>query len=472
MIKKPDSPEKTSQLDSQFLESSSVGGTPAEKSAEGKFVSGSTMKHVIEMTVTGSIGLMAIFSVDLLTLLYISMLKDDALTAGVGFSGLINFFAISINIGLMIGSSALTSRLIGEGKRIRAKEFASSSMGWTFIASSLVSLILLVFSAKILELSGASGRAHEVATIILYITLPSGPLMALGMGLSGLLRADGDASRAMYVTLAGGIVTAILDPLLIFGLDLGVIGAAITIVISRIVFAIVGWHGCCKVHDLVAWPKLSVMKNDAQPLLGIAVPAILTNIATPVANGFLLRIMSQFGEQAIAATTIIDRLTPVAFGALFALSGAIGPILSQNLGAKKFDRVSEGLRDGLKFVVIYVLVTWCVLILTSGLIVNIFHASALTAEYVVFFCFLSGAIWIFNGFLFTANAAFNNLGFPVYSTLFNWLRATLGVVPLAFVGAAFAGFKGALVGVAIGGGVFGTAAVVTAFKQIDKLAQK
>lgn len=464
--------EKINTLDPQPAEGSGTSTFPVEKSTEGKFVSGSTMKHVIQMTVTGSIGLMAIFSVDLLTLLYISMLKDDALTAGVGFSGLINFFAISINIGLMIGSSALTARFIGQGKRSRAREFASSSMGWTLIVSSLISLILLVFSSKILELSGATGQIHEVATHILYITLPSIPLMALGMGLSGLLRADGDANRAMYVTLAGGIATAILDPILIFGLDLGVTGAAIAIVMSRLVFVIIGWHGCYKVHNLVGWPKLSAMKNDAKPLFGIALPAILTNIATPVANGFLLRIISQFGEQAIAATTIIDRLTPVAFGALFALSGAIGPILSQNLGARKFSRVSQGLRDGLKLVVIYVVVTWGLLILTSGIIVNIFHASGATAEYVIFFCFISGLIWIFNGFLFTANAAFNNLGFPVYSTAFNWLRATLGVVPLAFIGAYFAGFKGSLVGVAIGGLIFGTAAVVTAFRQIDKLAKR
>ena len=96
-----DASKHTSKSETQSIEGEKTPAQPNQKSAQGKFVSGSTMQHVIKMTVTGSIGLMAIFSVDLLTLLYISMLKDDALTAGVGFSGLINFFAISINIGLI-----------------------------------------------------------------------------------------------------------------------------------------------------------------------------------------------------------------------------------------------------------------------------------------------------------------------------------------------------------------------------------
>jgi putative MATE family efflux protein len=434
-----------------------------------KFVTGSTMRHVIEMTVTGSIGLMAIFSVDLLTLLYVSMLKDDALTAGVGYSALINFFAISINIGLMIGSSALVARFIGAGDRIKARDMASSSLGWAVIVSLCVAIILFLFSSSILTLLGATGRVHAVAYHILCITLPSGPLMALGMCLSGILRADGDANRAMYVTLAGGIATAIFDPILIFGLNLGVTGAAIAIVISRIVFVLIGWHGCYKIHNLTGMPKLSAMKSDAKPLFKIAFPAVLTNIATPVANAFLLRIVSQFGEQAVAATAIIDRLTPVAFGVLFALSGAIGPILSQNLGAKKFDRVNDGLRDGLIVVALYVAFTWGLLSLANGLIVNMFHATGATAQYVRFFCFISGFMWIFNGFLFTANAAFNNLGYPIYSTVFNWMRATLGVVPLGFLGASMGGFQGSLIGVSLGGLIFGTAAVFVAFRQIKKL---
>jgi hypothetical protein len=78
-------------------------------------------------------------------------------------------------------------------------------------------------------------------------------------------------------------------------------------------------------------------------------------------------------------------------------------------------------------------------------------------------------MWFFIGLVFVANAAFNNLGFPLLSTGFNWARATLGVVPFAFLGAALAGPKGAVMGLALGSVAFGIGAIFTAFWTIRRL---
>jgi Na+-driven multidrug efflux pump len=75
-----------------------------------RFVTGSTMRHVAVMTGTGSVGLVAVFAVDLLSLLYVSWLGDPTLTAGVGLATIVLFFAVSINVGLMIAVGALVSR--------------------------------------------------------------------------------------------------------------------------------------------------------------------------------------------------------------------------------------------------------------------------------------------------------------------------------------------------------------------------
>ena len=74
------------------------------------FTRGSTMRHVVVMSSTGAVGLLAIFAVDLLSLLYISWLGKPALTAGVGLATIVLFFAVSINVGLMIAVGALVSR--------------------------------------------------------------------------------------------------------------------------------------------------------------------------------------------------------------------------------------------------------------------------------------------------------------------------------------------------------------------------
>jgi putative MATE family efflux protein len=436
------------------------------------FTRGSTMGHVVKMTVTGSIGLMAIFFVDFLSLLYVSWLKDEQLTAAVGFASIILFLLVSFNIGFMIAATALTARRLGQRDKDGARRIAGSSIAWMAVSALVLTVILLPLLGPILGLLGASGRVADVAHTYLLITLPSHVLMALGMGFSGALRAVGDANRAMYVTLAGGIVTAIIDPILIFGLGLGVHGAAICVVISRLVFALVGWHGAVKVHDMVGRPTIPQAMGDGRNIAGIAVPAILTNIATPLSLAVVARIVSDFGPAAVAANAVIDRLTPIAFGALFALSGAVGPILAQNWGAGMFHRMRSALRDSFIFAALYVLASWVVLVLCRHWIVDLFALTGAAAQGVLFFCWFSGPMWFFIGLLFTSNAVFNNLGYPLYSTIFNWGRATLGTVPFAWVGAQLYGFEGALAGVAMGSVVFGVAAAIMAVRTIGKLERK
>jgi putative MATE family efflux protein len=433
------------------------------------FVSGSTLRHVLVMTGTGSVGLMAIFVVDLLSLLYVSWLGRPEATAGVGFATIVLFFAISFNIGLMIGVSALVARALGAGRRDEARRMGGSTIAVMGLTGAVVFIVIWLFLPGLLTLLGASGETHAIALRFLHIVLPANILMAVGMGLSGILRAVGDAKRSMYVTLAGGIATAILDPILIFGLGLGTDGAAIATVFSRIIFVIVGWHGAVHVHAMVARPTLSDIAMDARPMWAIAGPAILTNVATPVANAFIAAIIARFGDKAIAAWAIIDRLVPVVFGALFAMSGAIGPILSQNWGAGRFDRMRQALNDAVLVSCIYVLVTWGLLVIGRGALVSLFNVDGMAAEIIHVFAWISGPMWLALGALFVANASFNNLGFALYSTAFNWGRAVLGAMPLAWAGAMLDGPRGVLVGVTLSAVIFGSAALVMAYRVITRL---
>jgi len=131
-------------------------------------------------------------------------------------------------------------------------------------------------------------------------------------------------------------------------------------------------------------------------------------------------VVARYGETVIAASATIDRLVPVAFGGLFALSGAIGPILGQNWGAGRFDRMRRTLRDGIVFTAAYVGAVWLLLVGVRHLLVLAFKATGPGADLLLFFCLVSGPMWFFIGLLFLANASFNNLGFPLLSTLFNW----------------------------------------------------
>jgi Na+-driven multidrug efflux pump len=218
--------------------------------------------------------------------------------------------------------------------------------------------------------------------------------------------------------------------------------------------------------------RLSEMLADSRTIFAIAAPAILTNVATPFSLAVVARIVSVFGPSAIAANAVIDRLTPLAFGALFALSGAVGPILAQNWGGGQFSRMRSAMLDSFKVAGIYVFVTWTILVLSRHYIVALFQLSGQAAEGVIFFCWISGPMWFFVGLLFTANAAFNNLGRPLYSTAFNWGRATFGTIPFAWFGAQYYGYNGALAGMMLGSILFGIFAAIFAMRTISQMEQK
>ena len=133
-----------------------------------------------------------------------------------------------------------------------------------------------------------------------------------------------------------------------------------------------------------------------------------------------------------------SRLTVLAFGGIFALSGAIGGIIGQNYGAKLGDRVGQAYRDSMIFAVGYVVVMWALLVISAPYIVAGFGASGEGADVMLAFCYIGAGGFMFNGLLFVANAAFNNLNHPLWSTGFNWTRDAIAIpLLLLVIGASF-----------------------------------
>ncbi|MBV9811188.1 MAG: polysaccharide biosynthesis C-terminal domain-containing protein [Acetobacteraceae bacterium] len=436
-----------------------------------RFVTGSPMRHVIVMAGTGAIGLIAVFSVDLLNLFYISLLGQEQIAAAVGFAGTVTFFQTSLAIGMTIGVAAVVSREIGAGQRDDARRVASASLALMVAVLAVVGIATALAVTPLLAVVGARGATRAFAAGFLAITSLSLPLLAVGMCCSALLRSVGDARRSMNITLAGAVVTAIADPVLIFGLHLDLQGAAISTVLSRVALAWLGWRGAARTHDLLGPIQPGRILRDARAVFRVAGPAILTNLATPVGGAYVTSRMAEFGSEAIAGQATTDRITPVAFGLVFALSGAIGPIIGQNLGAGRIDRIAEALRDALMFVLATVCIAWVILFALQGGIVVAFSAHGVAASLIRLYCDVIAGSFLFTGALFVANAAFNNLGFPLLSTAFNWGRATLGTIPFVTYGAAY-GPRGVLLGVAGGSVIFGIAAVVTAFAAVNRLGAR
>ncbi|BFL84469.1 MATE family efflux transporter [Shewanella baltica] len=437
---------------------------------QAKFVEGPILRHILVMSSTAAVGISALFVVDLLDIFFLSLLGEHELAAAVGYAGSISFFTTSIGIGLSIALGALVSRSIGAKDVVLAKRLLLNSAVVTTLISVLVAGVVTTFIPELVALVGASGHTAELAASYLYILVPSLPFICLAMALGGALRAVGDAKLSMMSTLAGGGVNAVLDPIFIFLFAMGIEGAALASVLARVAVFLIAGRGVVVKHKLLGHFDKAHFIADLKPIFAIAGPAMLTNVATPIGNAFVTRAIADFGDAYVAGWAVLGRLIPVTFGMIFALSGAIGPIVGQNFGAGQFDRVRESLTRAIQFCAVYVLVMSLLLFMLKSHLVNVFDMKGDSADLIHFFCSYIAVFFIFSGILFVANASFNNLGKAKYSTLFNVGKATLGTVPFVYLGALWGGIYGVLIGQVLGSILFGTLGVWVAYRLVDKVA--
>ena len=427
------------------------------------------MSHVIRMTVTGMLGLTFMFVVDLANLFWISRLGDERLVAALGFAWNVQFFTIAVGIGIMIAATALVSKALGEGKKVEAKKFAMGCMSLGVGIQFILAIFIITFRSEIVKFTGASGQTAQLAERFLLISIPTLPLMALGMVGSAILRSEGDAYRSMFVTMSAGLVALIADPILIIWLELGLDGAAINTGLSRVASTSFALYSVIKVHNLLAKLTLSVIRSTLFPFLTIALPAILTQLSGPFASFVITKVIAEFGDSAVAGLSVVNRLTVVAFGGIFSLSGAIGGIFGQNYGAKMFFRVRSTYWNSIIFCVAYTLIAWLILILSTEWIIKLFLLGEIGSEVVRSFNYFAAGGFLFTGMIFVASSAFNNMGKPVYSTMMTWLRDGLVMLPAVLLGASMFGAIGVIYGNAVAALIIGLPSCFIGWLFIKKL---
>lgn len=427
------------------------------------------MSHVIRMTVTGMLGLTFMFVVDLANLFWISRLGDERLVAALGFAWNVQFFTIAVGIGIMIAATALVSKALGEGNKVEAKKFAMGCMSLGVGIQFILAIFIIIFRSEIVKFTGASGQTAQLAERFLLISIPTLPLMALGMVGSAILRSEGDAYRSMFVTMSAGLVALIADPILIIWLELGLDGAAINTGLSRVASTSFALYSVIKVHNLLAKLTLSVIRSTLFPFLIIALPAILTQLSGPFASFVITKVIAEFGDSAVAGLSVVNRLTVVAFGGIFSLSGAIGGIFGQNYGAKMFFRVRSTYWNSIIFCVAYTLIAWLILILSTEWIIKLFLLGEIGSEVVRSFNYFAAGGFLFTGMIFVASSAFNNMGKPVYSTMMTWLRDGLVMLPAVLLGASMFGAIGVIYGNAFAALIIGLPSCFIGWLFIKKL---
>lgn len=439
-------------------------------SAEGRFLTGSTLGHVVRMTLTGAAGITFVFIVDAMSLYWVSRLGDTRMMAAIGFAFAIQFFSVSSGIGLMIAATVLVSRAIGAADRDKARRLAGSGLLISCVVQACMAATVIYFRYDILMFSGAQGETLEFAARYLLLTLPSLVLMVIGMVGSGVLRAEGDGKRAMFITLTAGVVSFFLDPLLIYVLGLGLDGAAIGLNVSRFVLHAMALYFTTRVYDLIEWPTAAGAFADLRPYMAVAIPAILTQMATPFGNYVLTAVLSEFGDEAVAGWAVVARLTVVAFGGIFALSGAIGGIFGQNYGAGQYDRLTSTYRDAMIFCLGYTLMIWAILVFVGPAVGDGFGLAPDGFAVLLAFTHFGAGAFIFTGAFFVSNAAFNALGRPTRATILTWIRDGVLTWPVAVWFAGIAGAVGVIYAQAALGIIIGLVSAIWGWHFVKTIA--
>lgn len=426
------------------------------------FTTGSLTRHVSVMSFTASIGILAIYVVDLLDLLFISMLGDKEMAAAAGMAGTLLFFVSTINIGLSIATGTLVGRALGRGDEQQAREMTGTAILVSTVVGIVVPLVMIPNLYFLLGWIGATDDLADLAYSYIVILLPATFMSGISMSLVTHLRADGAARKAMYPSLCGALVNLVFDPILIFGLGMGLQGAAAATVMARAATLAVALYPFRGEIRTILFPGFRAVRRHIYEIGRYALYSAFASVATPIGQAMMMRQFASFGHEAVAGISIIGRLAPVVFAVINALSGAIGPIMAQNYGANKMERVREAFRAAARFLGIYVAVVALVLFLLRSQIAWMFGATGVTQELLYLYCSPFAIIAFFNGLISISSGALNSLGHPTYVMGFSWVKNTVGLLPFLVVGAYLYGLWGVAFGLLLHTAVFAYVSVYLA----------
>lgn len=425
------------------------------------------------MTVPMIVGMVMLMTFGLVDTFFISMLGTDELAA-ISFTFPVTFTVISLNIGLGIGTSAVIARLLGGELHEQAKETATGALMLAFVMAVALAIIGMVTIEPIFSLMGASAELMPHIKDYMHVWYGAGVFLAMPMVGNSVLRAAGDTKTPSYIMAVGGLINALLDPLLIFGWGpfpaLGIQGAAIATLIAWAVglFYIIYMLAIKRRLMQARLLNWSELKRSCGGILKIGLPAAGANMLTPIATGVVTSIVATYGATAVAAWGVGGRLESIASIVVLSLSMSLPPFISQNLGANKLDRVLHAFTLSIKFVIAWQLFIYLLVALGAGLIAGIFTDDPEVATIIQLFLVIVPLGYGLQGVIILTNSSFNAMHLPMSALLLSIVRLFVVFVPFAYVGSLYYALDGLFVATVVANLLVGVFAFIWFRKVLRK----
>ncbi len=334
------------------------------------------------------------------------------------------------------GGTPLFSIARGAGEEKRAEKILGNTFSLLLGTSIVLFLFCYLLRRPILYLFGASDASYVYADAYLKIYLLGTSFTMLATGLNGFINAQGFPHIGMLTTLLGAVLNLALDPVFIFGLHMGVSGAALATVLSQLVSCawVVRFLTGKKALYRIQKKHLRVSGKLTREIIALGMSGFImqgTNCLVQVVCNATLKIYG--GDLYVGIMTVINSAREILSLPVSGITNGAQPVLGYNYGAKNYHKVRQGIRFTAVLGILYTLLAWLLVIMSPHLLLSVFTkdtamiAAGVNAMRLYFFGFF------FMAFQFTGQSAFTALGYSRHAIFFSLLRKAVIVAPLTIL---------------------------------------
>lgn len=348
------------------------------------------------------------------------------------------FFLMAVAGGLTMAANVLAAQSCGAKDFDQLRRVVRSSVVMTLVLSVSCVIVGHFSSTAILKMMSTPAGVLPMAARYLQIFLLSMPSMFGLFLMASLLRGTGDSKTPLYFQACGVALTAILDPLLMFGWlgfpKMGLNGTAVATVITNSAALIAVLIYLQRKHHLVApdWRHLGIDWDMSWLTLRIGVPSMAQQALVSIGMVVMVKLINAYGENGAAAFGAAMRIDQIAFMPAMTIGMAVSTLAGQNIGAERFHRVNETLKWGMIAGGGITLLVSAFVVAFPSFLLRMFLNDPKVISIGVSYLHIVGAAYVMFAVMFVSNGVINGAGHTLITTLIT-LLALWGVrVPLAY----------------------------------------
>jgi putative MATE family efflux protein len=333
------------------------------------------------------------------------------------------------------GASSYISRLLGKGDNRQADKTASTALFSGLFVGTIIIIGIMVFLDPVLTSLGSTETILPYARVYAKIYVTGSVINVFTVMMNNLLTAQGATKFTMIAMLTGSIANVILDPIMIYGMDLGIEGAAIATVISLCInMALYIWYIVKKKGVLrFSVKNIAPSKTIYAEVLKIGIPVLLFQLLASAAMGSINTASKPYGDYAVAAMGAVTRIMTVVTYVVFGFLKGFQPFAGYNYGAKKYDRLKKSIKLCMIWSTVFCVIAAIVLVVFANPIVALFGTDAEMVGLAEKALRLNAVLFITFGFQMVYASLYLAIGKSLVGSVLSLSRQGIFFFPLVFV---------------------------------------